>query len=85
MTIVSIIFVESILDKSTKIVFCDVGQGDEIYIRVKNKIDIVIDAGPDKRMLDCLGKFMPFYDKKIEIAIISHIINTIISADFFIF
>lgn len=60
------------LDPRTKIVFCDVGQGDASYIRVKNQVDILIDAGPDKKVLNCLGKFMPFWDRKIEIAIISH-------------
>lgn len=60
------------LDPRTKVVFCDVGQGDASYIRVKNQIDILIDAGPDKKVLNCLGKYMPFWDRKIELAIISH-------------
>ena len=60
------------LDSKTKIVFCDVGQGDATYIRVKNKVDVLIDAGPDKKILNCLGKHMPFWDKKIEIAFLSH-------------
>lgn len=54
------------------LVFCDVGQGDGAYIRLENEVDIVIDAGPDKKILDCLGKYMPFYDKTIEYAFISH-------------
>jgi competence protein ComEC len=56
----------------TTVVFCDVGQGDATYIRIKNRFDLLIDAGPDKKVLSCLGKYMPFYDKKIELAIISH-------------
>jgi len=60
------------LDPRTKIVFCDVGQGDATYIRVKNKVDVLIDAGPDKKILTCLGKYMPFWDKKIELAFLSH-------------
>lgn len=62
----------SIIDRRTKIVFCDVGQGDAAYIRIKNKTDVVIDAGPNRKILLCLGKHMPFYDRKIELAIISH-------------
>jgi competence protein ComEC len=54
------------------VVFCDVGQGDGAYIRVDNKVDILIDAGPDDRILQCLGKYMPFYDRTIEIAFLSH-------------
>ncbi len=59
-------------DHRTKIVFCDVGQGDASYIRIKNKIDLLIDAGPDRKILSCLGKYMPFWDKKIELAFITH-------------
>ncbi len=59
-------------DKTTKIVFCDVGQGDGAYIRIRNRVDVVIDAGPDRKILNCLGKYMPFYDRTIELAFISH-------------
>lgn len=65
-------FVMNIGKTETKIVYCDVGQGDGTYIRVKNKIDIIIDAGPGKKILNCLGKHMPFYDRQIEVAIITH-------------
>jgi competence protein ComEC len=59
-------------DTTTKIVFCDVGQGDGAYIRIHNRIDVVIDTGPDRKILNCLGKYMPFYDRTIELAFISH-------------
>lgn len=65
-------FYFSINEKETKLVFCDVGQGDAAYIRVKNRIDVLIDAGPDRKVLNCLGKYMPFWDRKIELAIVSH-------------
>jgi len=45
------LFFLNYLDRTTKIVFCDVGQGDGAYIRIKNKIDIVIDAGPDRKKI----------------------------------
>lgn len=71
-TILLLIFLLSFFNDQTKIVFCDVGQGDAAYIRIKNKIDILIDAGPDKGVLTCLGKYMPFWDRKIELAFLSH-------------
>lgn len=69
--IFSIIFYQ-INDRRTKIVFCDVGQGDAAYIRIKNKVDVLVDAGPDNKTLNCLGKYMPFWDRKIELAFLSH-------------
>ena len=69
---VSISILQSYLNNETKVVFCDVGQGDATYIRIYNKIDILIDAGPDRKVLQCLGKYMPFFDKTIELAILSH-------------
>src|SRR3990167_10239079 len=66
------IFLSSLSDERTKIVFCNVGQGDAAYIRIKNKSDVLIDAGPDKSILSCLGKYMPFWDRKIEMAFLSH-------------
>lgn len=70
--ILSIQFFAGFLDKTTKIVFCDVGQGDAAYIRIHNRIDVIIDAGPDRKILNCLGKYMPFYDRTVELAFISH-------------
>lgn len=53
------------------IVFCDVGQGDGAYIRIRD-IDILIDGGPDKKILTCLSRYMPFYDRTIEYVFLSH-------------
>ncbi len=66
------IFFKDSFDTRTTLVFCDVGQGDGAYIRIENRFDIVVDAGPDQRILDCLGKYMPFYDRTIELALLSH-------------
>ncbi len=70
--IIFFVFLSSFFDERTKIVFCDVGQGDGAYIRIKNKIDVLIDAGPDQKILSCLGRYMPFWDRKIELIFISH-------------
>src|SRR3989344_4611095 len=70
--ILFIIFLSSSQNSITALVFCDVGQGDVIYLRIKNQTDILVDAGPDRKILDCLGKNMPFFDRTIELAIISH-------------
>ena len=67
-----VIFFKNYLFDNSFIVFCDVGQGDATYIRLPNGFDVMVDVGPDRKVLSCLGKFMPFYDKTIELVFISH-------------
>ena len=70
--IIICLFFGSYFNRTTKIVFCDVGQGDAAYIRIKNKIDVLIDAGPDKKILNCLGRHMPFWDRTLEMVVMTH-------------
>lgn len=52
--------------------FCDVGQGDATVI-VLGPFQALVDTGAERnRVLECLGKQMPFWDKRIEIVFISH-------------
>ena len=59
-------------DGKLHIVFCDVGQGDAIFIRTPGKTDILLDGGPDRKVLDCLAAHMPFWDRAIELMLLSH-------------
>lgn len=61
-----------IFQLKSKVVFCDVGQGDAVYIHTADHLDIVIDAGPGDTLLQCLGLYMPFWDKQIELAVMTH-------------
>ena len=47
------------------------GQGDAILIQ-KNTTQILIDGGPNNKVLDCLGKHMPFWDREIELVVLTH-------------
>jgi len=59
-------------DKKLHVVICNVGQGDAIFIRAPGGSDILIDGGPDDSVLACLGRHMPFWDKTLEIMILTH-------------
>lgn len=53
-------------------VFCNVGQGDAIYLKTPKGSDILIDGGPDEKVLQCLAGRMPFWDKTLELVVVSH-------------
>lgn len=50
----------------------DVGQGDAILIRTPDRYNILIDGGPDNTIIYKLGKYLPFYDRQIDLMILTH-------------
>jgi len=59
-------------DSNLHLYFLNVGQGDSIYVRLGHNYDLLIDGGPDKSVLSELGEIMPFYDRKINLIILTH-------------
>jgi competence protein ComEC len=58
-------------DNRLHFIVCDVGQGDSILV-TKGFNQALIDGGPDKKVLDCLGKYLPFWDRNIELMVNTH-------------
>jgi len=52
--------------------FFDVGQGDAALIETPAGHQILIDGGPDSRILEKLGKTLPFWDRTIDLVILTH-------------
>jgi competence protein ComEC len=52
--------------------FFDVGQGDSVFIETENGNQIVIDGGPGDAVLARLGEVMPFYDRTIDLLVLTH-------------
>lgn len=59
-------------DRKLHLVVCDVGQGDAILIRTASQTDILVDGGPDKKVLECLSRHMPFWDRSLDVVILTH-------------
>jgi len=50
----------------------DVDQGDAILIQTPERHRILIDAGPDSCVVDQLGRQMGFFDKTIDLFVLTH-------------
>lgn len=52
--------------------FLSVGQGDSALITTPDGKTVVIDGGPDWSTLESLGKYLPFFDRSIDLLVLSH-------------
>jgi len=55
-----------------ELTFFDVGQGDASLIILPNGKKILIDGGPDNKVLFGLGKYLNYFDRDIDLIILSH-------------
>ncbi len=58
-------------DDKLHIIACEVGQGDAILVTHKT-VQVLIDGGPTNKVINCLSDFMPFWDRTIEIVLLTH-------------
>ncbi|OGK35339.1 hypothetical protein A3A93_02920 [Candidatus Roizmanbacteria bacterium RIFCSPLOWO2_01_FULL_38_12] len=59
-------FISNIKLKKTIIALCNEDGKLTVYMRLDNKFDILINPKSQKEVLGCIGKYMPFYDRTIE-------------------
>jgi competence protein ComEC len=59
-------------DGKLHVIFCNVGQGDAILMKSPNNKYILVDGGPDKRVLDCLARHMPFWERTLSLVFLTH-------------
>lgn len=59
-------------NNNLQVAFLSVGQGDAILIRTPDARNILIDGGPDQSILTRLGEVLPWYDRRIDLIILTH-------------
>lgn len=60
-------------DGRLHVYFLDVGQGDAIFIRAPDGRQILVDGGPSPAaLLDELGNLMPFWDRTLDMVVLTH-------------
>jgi len=55
-----------------ELAFFDVGQGDAIFFQTPQGHQVLIDGGPDALVLSRLGEVMPFWDKTLDLVVLTH-------------
>jgi len=61
----------SLPDKNFHLIACSIGEGDAI-LAIYKKTQILVDGGPGNKVMECLSKHMPFWDREIEAVILTH-------------
>ncbi len=59
-------------EDNLRVVFFDVGQGDAVFIKTPQNHHILIDGGPGSKVLEKIGKELPFLYNSIDLVILTH-------------
>ncbi|OGH86532.1 MAG: hypothetical protein A2493_03150 [Candidatus Magasanikbacteria bacterium RIFOXYC12_FULL_33_11] len=61
-----------IIENGLKVTYLDIGQGDASFIEFPNGEQMLVDCAIDGRILEALGRVMPYYDHDIDYMFITH-------------
>lgn len=64
--------ISTLPDGSMRLSFLDVGQGDAIFLSLPDGGSILIDGGPDEKVMRELTDILPFYQNNIDTIILTH-------------
>jgi beta-lactamase superfamily II metal-dependent hydrolase len=59
-------------EAAMEIDFYDVGQGDGLMITTYEGAQVVVDGGPGSKILEGVGSDLPFFDRTIEMVVLTH-------------
>lgn len=63
---------EEIVHKNLKVTYLDIGQGDASFIEFPDGKQMLVDCAIDGRILEALGRVMPYYDHDIDYLFVTH-------------
>ena len=58
--------------RSLKVVFFDIGQGSSVFIETPQHTQILVDGGPSNKIVEKLGREMPFFSRSVDLIISTH-------------
>ncbi len=64
--------VEKSINKGLKVTYLDIGQGDASFIEFPDGEQMLVDCAIDGRILEALGRVMPYYDHVIDYLLVTH-------------
>jgi len=59
-------------DPTLDIAFLDIGQGDSTFVTFPDGQQMLVDCAIDARVIEALGRVMPFYDRDIDYLVVTH-------------
>jgi competence protein ComEC len=70
--IISVYLISQLPFGNFQFFFLDIGQGDAMYMRTPDDYHIIIDSGPNGKIIEELAEVLPLYNRTIDLIAISH-------------